>query len=120
MLTQLPEFNPNPRCRFHDPDQAATTRWYSRCGSFYTQARGSIPRFRCRACGGLRQMGRFQGVTYRVIQNRVRRLARNALALMDRSLAELEFSENLTMDGFESFTRSRRGTLTGITAKRRG
>jgi hypothetical protein len=57
-------------------------------------------------CGGLRQMGRFTGVTYRVIQNRIRRLARNALATMDQALAEMELTENLAMDGFESFTRS--------------
>jgi len=57
-------------------------------------------------CGGLRQMGRFTGVTYRVIQNRIRRLARNALAMMDQALAEMDLIENLAMDGFESFTRS--------------
>ena len=136
-LTPLPEFCPNRRCRFHDRRRAAGTRWYTRFGSFHTEARGSIPRFRCSTCGktcstqtfsvhywthadadlvwilhqlygcgGLRQMGRFLGVTYRVIQNRVRRLARNALALMDQSLAELELVENLTMDGFQSFNRS--------------
>ncbi|MFW6313072.1 MAG: hypothetical protein ACOC2N_04225, partial [Spirochaetota bacterium] len=32
---------------------------------------------------GLRQIGRVAGVTHRVIQNRCRRLARNALAVMD-------------------------------------
>jgi len=57
-------------------------------------------------CGGLRQMGRFLGVTYRVVQNRIRRLARNALALMDQSLSDIDLSEDLAMDGFESFNRS--------------
>ena len=57
-------------------------------------------------CSGLRQIGRVAGVTHRVIQNRCRRLARNALAVMDAALASLEVGEHLAMDGFESFTRS--------------
>ena len=57
-------------------------------------------------CTGLRQIGRLAGVTHRVIQNRCRRLARNALAVMDQALRSLDLNENLTMDGFESFTRS--------------
>jgi hypothetical protein len=57
-------------------------------------------------CTGLRQMGRFTGVTYRVVQNRIRRLARNALAVMDQALADHELTEHLAMDGFESYTRS--------------
>ncbi len=57
-------------------------------------------------CGGLRQTGRFAGVTYRVIENRVRRLARNALAVMDLALSELTLDEDLAFDGFESYTRS--------------
>ena len=55
---------------------------------------------------GLRQIGRVAGVTHRVIQNRCRRLARNALAVMDAALAALEVREHLAFDGFESFTRS--------------
>jgi hypothetical protein len=57
-------------------------------------------------CAGLRQIGRVAGVTHRVIQNRCRRLARNALAVMDLALSGLELREHLAMDGFESFTRS--------------
>jgi transposase-like protein len=57
-------------------------------------------------CGGLRQTARMAGVTHRVIQNRFRRLARNALAVMDTALEELELPEDLAMDGFESYTRS--------------
>jgi transposase-like protein len=57
-------------------------------------------------CGGLRQMGRFLGVSYRVVQNRIRRLARNALAVMDEALSELELREDITLDGFATFTRS--------------
>ena len=57
-------------------------------------------------CSGLRQSGRFGGVTYRVIQNRTRRLARNALSVMDLALCQLELDEDVAMDGFESYTRS--------------
>jgi hypothetical protein len=57
-------------------------------------------------CGGLRQSGRFDGVTYRVIQNRTRRLARNALAVMDLALWQLNLREDVALDGFESYTRS--------------
>jgi hypothetical protein len=57
-------------------------------------------------CGGLRQMGRFRGRSYRVVQNRIRRLARNALAVMDAALDELELNEDLVMDGLESYMRS--------------
>jgi len=58
------------------------------------------------ACAGLRQIARLAGVTHRVIQNRCRRLARNALAVMDLALQGLELGEHVAMDGFESFTRS--------------
>ena len=54
----------------------------------------------------LRQCARFSGVSFRVIENRIRRLARNSLALMDSVLHALPLSEDLAMDGFESFTRS--------------
>jgi hypothetical protein len=57
-------------------------------------------------CSGLRQIGRLAGVTHQVIQNRCRRLARNALAVMDFTLSSLKLDEHLAMDGFESFTRS--------------
>jgi hypothetical protein len=55
---------------------------------------------------GLRQIGRYSGLSYRVIQNRVRRLARNSLSVMDEVLSNLNLSESLVMDGFESYTRS--------------
>jgi transposase-like protein len=57
-------------------------------------------------CSGMRQSGRVAGVTHRVIQNRHRRLARNALAVMDVALSSLNLSEHVAMDGFESFTAS--------------
>ena len=57
-------------------------------------------------CAGLRQIGRIAGVTHRVVQNRCRRLARNALAVMDCALGALQLNEDLAMDGFESYTRS--------------
>jgi hypothetical protein len=71
-------------------------------------------------CSGMRQTGRVAGVTHRVIQNRCRRLARNALALMDCALEELDLRENLAMDGFESFTRNQYhpNNITHITGSR--
>jgi hypothetical protein len=58
-------------------------------------------------CAGLRQIGRVAGVTHRVITNRCRRLARNALAVMDLALHTIDTTEHLAMDGFESFTASK-------------
>lgn len=71
-------------------------------------------------CSGMRQTGRVAGVTHRVIQNRCRRLARNALALMDCAFQEFDLDENLAMDGFESFTRSQYhpNNITHITGSR--
>lgn len=57
-------------------------------------------------CSGMRQSGRVAAVTHRVIGNRYRRLARNALAVMDAALEGLKLREHVAMDGFESFTES--------------
>ena len=57
-------------------------------------------------CSGMRQAARIAGVTHRVLHNRCRRLARNALMLMDCVLGQLTLGEDLAFDGFESFTRS--------------
>jgi len=132
-----PEFCPNSACVFHDRRLAAGAPWYELFGTFFTQARGDIQRFRCKACGktcstqtfsvhywthsttdlswlanqlytcsGMRQSGRVAGITHRVIQNRYRRLARNALAIMDAALFDLQLHEHVAFDGFESFTSS--------------
>jgi hypothetical protein len=137
LLESAPEFCPNPKCRFYRREAAASLQWYIKFGTFETDCRGTIQRFRCKRCGktcstqtfslhywthstfpmiwlmhllysssGLRQIGRFGGVSYRVIQNRVRRLARNSLAVTDRLYQLLALDEDLVMDGFESFTRS--------------
>lgn len=132
-----PEFCPNPQCPYYDRATAqAAGPWYKPHGRFYTQCRGWIRRFRCRACGktcstqtfslhywthhtedfvflqqalgsgsGLRSIGRYWKGTYRVVQNRVRRLARNSLTLLDAALAEARVAENLVLDGFESYVR---------------
>ncbi len=57
-------------------------------------------------CDGLRQTGRCIDVCYRVIENRTRRLARNALSVMDEALSGVDLKENLVLDGFQSYTRS--------------
>lgn len=71
-------------------------------------------------CSGMRQIGRVAGVTHRVILNRCRRLARNALAIMDSALEHLDLREDVAMDGFESFTRSQYhpNNITHITGSR--
>ena len=55
---------------------------------------------------GLLQYCRHNKVSYRVLQNRIRHLARNCLALMDTVLHELCLKEHLAFDGLESFIRS--------------
>lgn len=58
------------------------------------------------SCSGLRQHARFTDVSFRVVQNRIRHLARNCLAVIDGAADGLALGEDLAMDGFESFTRS--------------
>ncbi|TVQ41385.1 MAG: hypothetical protein EA384_00445, partial [Spirochaetaceae bacterium] len=55
---------------------------------------------------GLRQIARRWSVCYRVVQNRIRRLARNALALLHSAASDATLGEDLVIDGFESFLRS--------------
>lgn len=58
-------------------------------------------------CGsGLRQHARCSGRSLGVVRNRVRRLARNCLAVLDAAESGHVLAEDLAMDGFESFTRS--------------
>lgn len=58
------------------------------------------------SASGLIQYCRAHKITYRVLQNRIRHLSRNCLALMDAVLHELSLTENLVFDGIESFIRS--------------
>ena len=55
---------------------------------------------------GMRQIARDAGVSYRVIQNRIRRLARNSLSVMDVVHTYHELNEDIALDGFESYTRT--------------
>ncbi len=55
---------------------------------------------------GLIQYCRHHKITYRTLQNRVRHLSRNCLALMDLILDSLVLKEDLCFDGLESFLRS--------------
>jgi len=55
---------------------------------------------------GLRQIARRWLSSYRVVQNRIRRLARNAVALLHSATAEHTLDEHLVIDGFQSFVRS--------------
>ncbi|TVQ40427.1 MAG: hypothetical protein EA384_03340 [Spirochaetaceae bacterium] len=61
------------------------------------------------SASGLRQIARRWRVSYRVVQNRIRRLARNALTLLHTAAATSALNgiaEHLVIDGFESFVRS--------------
>ena len=58
------------------------------------------------SCSGLRQHARFTDVSFRVVQNRIRHLARNCLAVIARAAEGYALSADLVMDGFESYTRS--------------
>lgn len=53
---------------------------------------------------GIRDLARIQGVTDKVILNRISRLARQSIALHARMRAYLTLDEDLVADGFESFT----------------
>jgi hypothetical protein len=55
---------------------------------------------------GLIQYCQHHKITYRTLQNRVRHLSRNCLALMDLILDSLVLHEDLCFDGLESFLRS--------------
>lgn len=55
---------------------------------------------------GIRPLARIHGVTDKVILNRISRLARQAIALHAALRDHLPLQEDLTADGFESFTYS--------------
>jgi transposase-like protein len=54
----------------------------------------------------LSSIGRHLGCSVESVQNRLDRLARNAMAMHGQLLSELRLSEHLVADGFESFDRS--------------
>lgn len=58
------------------------------------------------ACSGYRQIGRDLGLSYRVIRNRLLRIARGYLNLFDVTHANFPLSEDVAFDGFESYIRS--------------
>lgn len=58
------------------------------------------------SCAGLRQHGRSVNRSFRVVQNRLRHLSRNCLALLDAASCHPRMEERLALDGFESYTRS--------------
>jgi transposase-like protein len=61
---------------------------------------------RLNACSGYRQIGRALLVSYSVLKNRVLRLARNYLNLIDTVLVNFRLVEDVAFDGFESFVGS--------------
>lgn len=97
---------PIQRFRCRECGKTCSTQTFS--VHYWTHSTGNLVRLLelFYTCAGMRQIGRMTGVTHRVVQNRYRRLARNALAVMDEVLAGLELDEDLAFDGFESYTRS--------------
>jgi hypothetical protein len=61
---------------------------------------------RLNSCAGYRQIGRSLSVSYRVVKNRVLRLARNYMNLLDTSYVGFPLTEDIAFDGFESYMRS--------------
>lgn len=61
---------------------------------------------RLNSCSGYRQIERALATSYRVINNRVLRLARNYLNLMDTAYTDYSLKEDIAFDGFESYLRS--------------
>lgn len=58
------------------------------------------------SCSGLRQIGRITGTSYRVVKNRIHRLARQYLTLFAQALEGVTPAEDVVFDGLESYLRS--------------
>jgi len=58
------------------------------------------------SASGLRQIARMNNCSYRVVRNRIQRLARQVLFLFAHALNSLPITEDAAFDGFESFIRS--------------
>ena len=125
-------FCPNRHCSFHD--KAPEHTWFSRYGSYLTQAFGIVNRFRCSSCGTTfsrqtfsiqyyakklvdlaavferhceaqsgRAIARSLGLSPASIQNRLDRLARQALAVHASLRPLASPHEEVCVDGFVSF-----------------
>ena len=126
-------FCPNPNCALH-ASAPLHDRWYQYHGSYWTQAFGTVPRFKCRWCGRTfslqtfsthyyakkkvdldilferhaasqsgRAIGRALGLSTGSVQNRLDRLARQALSLHARLRPLATPHEAVCVDGFVSF-----------------
>lgn len=128
-------FCPHPSCPYHTkaPD---THSWFSRFGSYNTQAFGTVQRFICHACRHTfstqsfapsyylktsidlpalftlhassmsgRALARYFHCSRSAIQNRIDRLARQAISL-HCALRPFLFTSTVCVDGFVSFDRS--------------
>lgn len=73
---------------------------------YYVKKRVDYSRLMAGLCSGsgLWDITRFTGHSVDVILNRFERLARAAIAVHSDIMADLNFGENLVMDGFESFS----------------
>jgi len=133
----VPAFCPNPRCSHHFDESGGYHGHWKHAGSYPTLVAGTVPRFRCLACGrgfsvrtfsinyytkrrldlreihravsqgeSLSSIARHCSCSVESVQNRIDRLARNALAMHGQLLSGLRLAEDLSADGFESFDRS--------------
>lgn len=128
-----PTYCPNPLCRNHvDPGES----WLLPHGVYHTRAFGTVPRFRCTACGrtmgtqtespqyyakrplplqqlacaltgrSLHEVARIFGVSDAVVRNQVLRLSRQAMAAHIHLLSKMTPRCGVVFDGLRSFVTS--------------
>lgn len=75
---------------------------------YWTHMRGNLEHLenQLTSASGLRQIGRMNGYSYRVVKNRTHRLARQYLTLFAYALSTVTPNEDGVFDGFESYLRS--------------
>lgn len=75
---------------------------------YWTHSTGDLKHleYQLTSCSGLRQIGRMNGYSYRVVKNRTHRLARQYLTLFAHALDRHTPTEDMAYDGFESYMRS--------------
>lgn len=130
----IPRFCPNHHCRFHDQVKPPTGFYRSAgtyetlafgtvprfqcrlCGKYFSTQTFSIDYYTKRpisyskllqqliSTSSIRDMSRFFSVSVDVVLNKLERLARNALVILEQLQSMLSLEEDLVTDGFETFT----------------
>ena len=129
-----PPFCPRPSCRYHwranlRPGWYKSAGWYetrafgtvdrfqcTRCGKYFSTQTFSIDYYSKRTVSysrllkhlittsNIRDMARDFSVSVDVVLNKLERLSRNCIAVLQELQRQLRLDENLAADGFESFT----------------